>query len=136
MHTTNNHTCTYAVYACIRPGFTVICILPDCLSIQDIQTVLPNNSTTCLLTRNSMDLRAPGRLKDICYGQQREIIFIVQNILVLCFYCTLGHLNSGVHRAFAAYSGIGYTAIGMAERQLLIALIILVFHILVNVMQV
>lgn len=83
-----------------------------------------------------MLLSATGRLKDVCYRQQGVIIFIVQNKLVLCFYSAGRQFDAGIVRRFTTYSGVRYTAIGMTERQLLIALIVIILHILVYVMQV
>ena len=81
-----------------------------------------------------MDSGATGWLKNICYCKQGVIIFIVQNKLVLCFGTAHGQINNRVLRAFTANAGIGGAAIGMAKRQLLITLIILVLYILMNVM--
>jgi len=81
-----------------------------------------------------MDSGATGWLKNIGYCEQGVIIFIVQNKLVLCFYTAYRHFNNCIYRALTTNGGIGYAAIRMAKRQLVIALIILILYILMNVM--
>lgn len=81
-----------------------------------------------------MELSATGRLKDVCYGKQGVAFFIVQNKLILYFCSTYRQFNTCIGRALTTKRSSNGATVGMPERQLVVALIISVFYILMNVM--